>query len=401
MVSGHLQVKSGRYYAVINYKDSDNKRKVKWIALGLPEKGNKLRAEEMLLKLRSEFKPPVTIDDLSGYMLFTDYLLQWVEIAKSRIALATYSSYKNMIDRTIVPYFKPKNLILREVQAKHLQRFYSEQLERVKPNTVIRYHSVIHTALQYAFKTDLVVQNVASKVDRPRKNDFEPVFLSAEEMQKMLNALHGHRLELPVLVAAFYGLRREEVLGLRWDAIDFKRETISIKHTVTCVNLNGKDMDIAKNSAKSKSSLRTLPLVGQFKKYFQQVKEMQEYNKKICGNSYNYEFDGYVFVDEMGNRMSPRYLSTAFPQFLVSHGLKKMRFHDLRHSCASLLLANGISLKHIQDWLGHSDFATTANIYAHLDYSSKLLSAQTLENGLNLPQANIARSAWYDIEKNP
>lgn len=286
---------------------------------------------------------------------------------------------------------------MQEVQARHLQRFYSEQLRRVKSNTVIHYHALIHTALQYAFKTDLVVQNVAEKVDRPRKNDFQPVFLSDEEMQKMFEAMRGHRLELPVLVAAFYGFRREEVLGLKWDSIDFQRGTISVKHTVTSVVLDGKRMDIEQETAKTKSSLRTLPLVGQFREYFQQVKKAQEYNKKICGNCYNYDYDGYVFVDEMGERMKPDYLTSAFPQFLVRHGLKRMRFHDLRHSCASLLLANGVPLKQIQEWLGHSDFATTANIYAHLDYSSKISSAQAMENGLALPQTPVAASAWQKL----
>ena len=89
--------------------------------------------------------------------------------------------------------------------------FYSELLKKVKPNTVIHYHAVIHSALKYAVKTDMLLQNVADKVDRPKKNDFQPVFLSAEEMQKMFEALRGTRLELPVLVAAFYGFRRGEV----------------------------------------------------------------------------------------------------------------------------------------------------------------------------------------------
>ena len=347
MVAGHLQIKNGRYYAVLSYRDEKGNRKTKWKSLGLPEKGNKRKAEKMLMEMRKEFKVPVQNGDLDGDMPFTEYLLEWVEIARGRIAFATYCSYSNMLEHTIIPYFEKKNLKLQEVEAKHLQRFYSEQLRRVKPNTVIHYHAVIHTALQYAFKTDLVMQNVAAKVDRPRKNDFQPVFLSAEEMEEMFQALRGHRLELPVLVAAFYGFRREEVLGLKWDSIDFKRGTISVKHTVTNVLLHGKRIDIAQESAKTKSSLRTLPLVGQFSEYFQQVKEMQEYNKKICGNSYNYDYDGYIFVDEMGERMKPDYLSSAFPKFLVSHGLKRMRFHDLRHSCASLLLANGLPLKQI------------------------------------------------------
>lgn len=247
-------------------------------------------------------------------------------------------------------------------------------------------------------KTDMLMQNVADKVDRPKKNDFQPVFLSAEEMQKMFEAVKGTKLELPVLVAAFYGLRRGEVLGLKWDAIDFERGTISIKRTVTSINLDGKYQEIEKDSAKTKSSLRTLPLVGSFKEYFLQVKEAQELNKKVCGNCYNYQYDGYVFVDEMGERLKANYLTSRFPELLEKKGLHRMRFHDLRHSCASLLLANGVPLKHIQEWLGHSDFTTTANIYAHLDYSSKISSEQAMETGLILPERGDFTSRWESGE---
>ena len=149
-------------------------------------------------------------------------------------------------------------------EARHLQMFYSEMLRKVKPNTVIHYHAIIHSALKYAVKTDMLVQNVADKVDRPKKNSFQPVFLSAEEMQKMFEALRGTKLELPVLVAAFYGFRRGEVLGLKWDAIDFERGTISVIRTVTTITVDGKQTEIEQQSAKTKSSLRTLPLIGAF-----------------------------------------------------------------------------------------------------------------------------------------
>ena len=122
----------------------------------------------------------------------------------------------------------------------------------------------------------------------------------------------------------------------------------------------------------------------------------QELNKQVCGNCYNHEYDGFVFVDELGERMRANYLTSAFPKFLESHGLRRMRFHDLRHSCASLLLANGVPLKHIQEWLGHSDFTTTANIYAHLDYKSKITSAQAMETGLALPEGGDFGSRWRE-----
>ena len=331
LVAGHLTLKNGRYYAVLNYRNAGGQRKTKWIALGLPEKGNKRKAEAELAKLRAEFEPPKEVGDLSSDMLFADYLLEWLEIAKGRLAVATYSSYAAMIKMPVGPYFRQRNLTLRELEARHLQMFYSEMLRKVKPNTVIHYHAIIHSALKYAVKTDMLIQNVADKVDRPRKNSFQPVFLSAEEMQKMFEALRGTKLELPVLVAAFYGFRRGEVLGLKWDAIDFERGTISVIRTVTTITLDGKQAEIEQQSAKTKSSLRTLPLIGSFREYFMQVKEAQELNKQVCGNCYNYEYDGFVFVDELGERMRVEYLTNAFPKFLESHGLRRMRFHDLRH----------------------------------------------------------------------
>ena len=396
LVAGHLTLKNGRYYAVLNYRNAGGQRKTKWISLGLPEKGNKRKAEAELARLRAEFEPPKEVGDLSSDMLFADYLLEWLEIAKGRLAVATYSSYAAMIKKPVGPYFRQRNLTLRELEARHLQMFYSEMLRKVKPNTVIHYHAIIHSALKYAVKTDMLVQNVADKVDRPKKNSFQPVFLSAEEMQKMFEALRGTKLELPVLVAAFYGFRRGEVLGLKWDAIDFERGTISVIRTVTTITLDGKQTEIEQQSAKTKSSLRTLPLIGSFREYFLQVKEAQEMNKQVCGNCYNYEYDGFVFVDELGERMRANYLTSAFPKFLEDHGLRRMRFHDLRHSCASLLLANGVPLKHIQEWLGHSDFTTTANIYAHLDYKSKITSAQAMETGLVLPEGGDFGSRWRE-----
>ena len=331
MVAGHLTLKNGRYYAVLNYRNAGGQRKTKWISLGLPEKGNKRKAEAELARLRAEFEPPKEVGDLSSDMLFADYLLEWLEIAKGRLAVATYSSYAAMIKKPVGPYFRQRNLTLRELEARHLQMFYSEMLRKVKPNTVIHYHAIIHSALKYAVKTDMLVQNVADKVDRPKKNGFQPVFLSAEEMQKMFEALRGTKLELPVLVAAFYGFRRGEVLGLKWDAIDFERGTISVIRTVTTITLDGKQTEIEQQSAKTKSSLRTLPLIGSFREYFLQVKEAQELNKQVCGNCYNHEYDGFVFVDELGERMRANYLTSAFPKFLESHGLRRMRFHDLRH----------------------------------------------------------------------
>ena len=331
MVSGTLALKNGYYYAVLSYQDAAGKRHQKWVSTGLPQKGNKRRAEQELIRIRSEFEIPPAAGELNSNMLFADYLDQWLEVVRARIKPATFGSYQGMVKSTIGPYFREKELTLKELEARHIQQFYTEKLKTVTPNSVIHYHAVIYQALKYAMKTDMVPQNVAMKVDRPRKNSFQPTFLDAEQMQKLFEVVKGTRLELPVLVAAFYGLRRGEVLGLKWDAIDFNRGTLTIKRTVTEATIDGTMKIIEQDSAKTKSSLRTLPLVGSFRDYFQKVKEAQELNKKVCGNCYNYDYDGYVFVNELGERMRPNYLTEYFPKYIAKHGMPKMRFHDLRH----------------------------------------------------------------------
>lgn len=322
-----------------------------------------------------------------------EYRFQLQEIAKGRLAHATYGAYQGLLKSTIVPYFRKKKLTLRELEARHLQMFYSEMLRRVTPNTVIHYHAVIHSALKYAVKTDMLIQNVADKVDRPRKNSFQPVFLSADEMQKMFEALRGTKLELPVLVAAFYGLRRGEVVGLKWDAIDFERNTITIKHIVTNAKIDGKCEIVCADRAKTKSSLRSLPLVSNIREKLLALREQQKENRRVCGNCYSKKYDGYVFVDAMGNIFNPRSVTANFSKLLEQNGLRHIRFHDIRHSCASLLLANDVPLKHIQEWLGHSDIGTTANIYSHLDYKSKITSANVMDNILTLPDTR--QTGWH------
>ena len=185
-------------------------------------------------------------------------------------------------------------------------------------------------------------------------------------------------MEFGIVSAAFYGLRRSEVVGLKWSAIDFEKKTITIRHTVTETTVDGKHAIIEKDHAKTKSSNRTLPLVPQYEALLERIRTRQEFNKTIAGNSYSEKYCDYIYVNELGELISPGYLTRNFPVILEKHNMRRIRFHDLRHSCASLLYANGVSLKEIQEWLGHSDISTTSNIYTHLDYSSKIAAANAI-----------------------
>ena len=380
MVAGHLHEKNGYYYIILNLTDSAGKRKPKWISTGLTIKGNKKRAEQMLMEERRKYANAKTGDDV----LFADFMEQWLEIVKSTVSIPTYSSYVNAVKSIIAPYFRKKKILLRDLQAHDIQMFYQEQLQRVKASSVIHYHANIHKALKYAVKNDMIPSNPADKVERPKQDKFYGNFYDRDELNKLFEAVAGTKLELPVLLGAFYGLRRSEIVGLKWSAIDFEQNTITISHTVTSCNLDGKCVIVAKDTTKTKSSRRTLPLVPYFHEKLLAVKAQQERNQKLCGRSYNREFLEYICVDDIGDRFKPNYITSQFPKLLERNGFRKIRFHDLRHSCASLLLASGVPMKHIQEWLGHRDFSTTANIYAHLDYSSKLTSASAMESNFHL-----------------
>lgn len=181
--------------------------------------------------------------------------------------------------------------------------------------------------------------------------------------------------ELPVSIAT-----------LMQDIIEDKNipEDYGIIHHAEGVDLLPSNIELASDTTKTKSSMRTLPLVPFVREQLLALREEQKENRRLCGRSYNKEYLDYVCVNEIGDLIKPHYVTESFPKLLKANGFRPIRFHDLRHSCASLLLANGVSMKQIQEWLGHSDFSTTANIYAHLDYSSKLTSADAMLSGLGI-----------------
>ena len=302
------------------------------------------------------------------------------------VAVPTFTSYSTTVKKIVAPYFREKEVTLKNLTAKDIQEFYLSELERVSPSSVIHYHANIHKALKYAVKIDLIDVNPADKVERPKKDRYVGSFYDADEVNALFEAAKGSKLELPILFGAFYGLRRSEAIGLKWDAIDFDQNTITIRHTVTSCDLDGKRVLVASDTTKTKSSMRTLPLVPFMRERLLTLKEEQQENRRLCGRSYIKDYLEYVCVNEIGDLIKPHYVTESFPKLLKAKGMRQIRYHDLRHSCASLLLANGVPMKQIQEWLGHSDFGATANIYAHLDYSSKLTSADAMLNGLGFAQ---------------
>lgn len=384
MVAGHLQEKYGMFYVVLSYSDAVGKRQTKWITTGLPVKGNKKRAEALLSKTRKEFESPVKESEKET--LFADFMLSWLSMMKSRVEVTTFAAYSKVIKNRIAPYFREKGIVLVDLQPKHIQAYYQYEMDEVgvSPNTVIHYHANIRKALQYAVKTDQILSNPADKIERPKKHKFVGGFYSSEEVSRLFAVVKDTKIELGVMLATFYGLRRSEIVGLKWSAVDFKNKSITIGHTVSLTSLDGKQVVVEKDRTKNKASHRTLPLVPAFEAFLLDLREQQRLDRDRCKRSYCKDYLEYIYVDGIGQRINPNYLTQHFPIVLKAHEFRRIRFHDLRHSCASLLLANGVGMKEIQEWLGHSDFSTTANVYAHLDFSSKMSSASAMCQTLNI-----------------
>ncbi|WP_429146424.1 tyrosine-type recombinase/integrase [Anaerotaenia torta] len=418
MLAGHLQEKGGKYYAVLNCKHHDGKRFPKWIPTDLPvKKGNKRLAEKKLDEFRNLYNeygelisetekivsPPIpeksrTVVSNTADMLFADYMLYWLSYKETEVDPVTYAGYCDSVENHIYPYFKKLGLTLSQLEPKHLREFY--RFERIgdpehgkdgkKGTTVVRYHCNIHNALEVAMEDGLVGKNAAHK-QRPKTDKFIGSFYLPEEALECIRLAEGTWLELAILFGLFYGLRRSEIVGLKWQNFDFERNLFTIAHTVTTYQRKGqKRVCYAKDKAKNKSSMRTLPLIPLFREKLLALKEQQKEHRQLFGNSYNRQYLGYVYVNEIGELIKPDYISSTFSKFLKKNVLRHIRFHDTRHSCASLLLRNGVSMKEIQAWLGHSDYGTTANLYAHLDMEeSMLISAERLSTGLfeTLPES--------------
>jgi len=250
-----VSTKRDKYYVVFDFKDNNGKRQRRWVGTGLPVKCTKRVLNEKVDELVAQFyedycsgkatKPREKINKnarnaeflsraLSGKSSafeFTQFLVYWLEAIKPTIADATYESYMHII-RKMKEYFDENypHLMLNEITALQIQQFYNDKYNGgLTANTIKHYHANLHKALKYAVKMDLLPNNPSEKAELPKLKKFQASFYNAEELEELFKAFKGDRLELVVNIAAYYGLRRSEVLGLKWDCIDFERKKITIR----------------------------------------------------------------------------------------------------------------------------------------------------------------------------
>ena len=390
-MTGSLQIKNNKYYLVLNlYRNG--KRKVKWINTDLPVKGNKTKAQKLLRETLKQYEEEeARLAELEGspaLMPFTEAIRKWYAYKTADIECPidpiTQQGYEIMMRVQIMPYFTEKGYRLCDINKQNLQAFINEKATKGKLDgsgglsgvTLRKIKSIINMTLTYYEAEGIIDKNPCKFLRLPPKVRHDANFFTMSQVEELLGKLRENNEPLyPMIrVTALYGLRRSEALGLCWDCVNFENETFTIRRTVTKVS-----KVVAKDKTKNLTSRRSFPMTAEIKELFQSLKAQQKKDKKFYGNTY---FDNdYVFRWEDGKPFAPDYITRKFRKLLKEYGMPLIRFHELRHSAASNLLSMGFTLKDVQEWLGHSDIKTTANIYGHLDAKRKITMANALSTG--------------------
>ena len=381
-----VQSKKGRLYAVMQVK-KDGTTKPVWRALGLSEGANKIKVNkafrEVVAQYEQEFweeqerggRPPA---DIPVY----DYLVSYLKRVEPELQKNTIVSYRSMTNGKIRRYFQRRpQLTLGNLKPQDIQDFYQSLFaDGVVANTVIHYHALLRRAFQQAFKEERIDANPFDRVGRPKKNKFHGENYTQEELLTLLHLARGDVIYPAILLAGAMGLRRSEALGVRWSRIDWEKRTVLLDTKIVEYRENGKKKVEPVEEMKNKSSRRTLPLPDPVVEMLQVQKEHREVYRKMFQGSYNAQYLDYVCVNQLGELLRPSYVTDHFRELLEKYGLRHIRFHDLRHTFASLLINQDVPLINVSNFLGHSDLSTTANIYAHLDKASKQASAAVISD---------------------
>ena len=385
-MTGSLQIKYNKYYIVLNTYEN-GKRKPKWISTDLPVKGNKTRAQKLLRETLKEYEEAEELraeqEANRATMRFEDAIKLWYqEICadfEHPIDEVTKQGYELLMKRQILPYFRDNNYLLCEITKNNLQVYINEKARSgrmdgkggLSPRTLKLIKNILNQTLLYCVSEGMIPNNPCQFVKLPACERFEANFYSKSQIDEFLGKIKDEPLYPLIRLTALFGLRRSEVLGLCWDCVNFEAETITIRRTVSKVMTV-----VAKDKTKNTSSRRSFPMTPDVKKLLLDLKAQQSKDRQFFGKEYR--DNDYVFRWSDGRPFSPDYVARKFPKLLKAAGMPKIRFHELRHSAASNLLNLGFSLKDVQEWLGHSDIKTTANIYGHLDAKRKLSMAEAL-----------------------
>jgi len=344
-------------------------------------KGKHSDAEKKLREILRQIDQGAYVDNEK--ITVKHFLSKWLkEYCKPTLTQTTYDSYAIVAGKHLTPALGKH--ILNKLKPLHLQSYYTKALESgrldgkggLSAKTVHSHHRIIHKALETAVKWQLIGRNIADAVDPPRLEQYEANVYGEEEVGKLLKAAEGTRLYVPILLTIGTGLRRGEVLGLRWKDVNHENKTIAVNQSLLSTT-EGLQFKSPKN--KKSRRLITVP-ASVFDELIKHKKVAQNKDRLACGKAYI--DNDLVFCREDGSAWHPGTFSHNYQDLLTANNFPSIRFHDLRHTHASLLLRQGVHPKIVSERLGHSQIGITLDIYSHILPGIKEQVAQDLDEAL-------------------
>ncbi len=375
---GHVEKRNGGYTIVIDLGTDplSGKRKRYYYAF----KGKKEDAKKELNRLLAELERGMFVEP--SKLSFGEYLQKWLIDTKNKTSPRTYYRYKQIVENAIIPNLGM--VIIEKLKPLHIQEYYNKMLQSgradgkpggLSPTTVLQHHRIIHRALEMAVKWQVVARNVADAVDPPKRAKPELTPLTEDQVATMLRAAVMTPFHGQIVLAVLAGLRRSEIYGLRWQDVNFNAGTITINQSAHYV----KDEGIFYKEPKTKKSKRTIDISDYVLATLRKLQNERKLNKMFLGEDYNNDNE-LIFTQSNGLPQFVDSISSWFPRWMVKQGFPRIRFHDLRHTHASLLLKGGESLKLICDRLGHGGIGITADTYTHLAPGMQKNAAKKLEH---------------------
>ena len=367
---GHIRPRGKNNYSIVMDLEPgpNGERQQKWISvakyLGLP-KATKKQAEivlaEVLQKLRTQdFIQPEKVS-------LGEYLRYWLEnYARQSVRQTTMDNYTSLIDKHIIPELG--HIQLAKLSPMHLQEFYNKKLQcgradgkpgGLAPKTVRELHSLVHKALDQALKWQAVTKNVARAVSPPRKEKKEIKYWTKDEVKEFLNSIESERLFTLYHLALNTGMRRGELLGLRWVDMRMNDGYVAVRQNLVKTNSG-----ILMQEPKTSNSRRNISISSNTVAALKAHKKQQLQEKLAHGP--DYKDNGLVFCRLNGLPLYPDGVSDQFNRLVAKAGVKSITFHDLRHTHATLLLVAGIHPKVVSERLGHYSVALTLDLYSHV-----------------------------------
>ena len=387
-----IQSKKGFLYVVTTktmIKNGMKKIERKWHSTGLKDTPENIKKATQLRSNILEEKEKPNIPLIDKNITVSDYLDLILEKKKREVADTTYTSYfyraKKIRDYFTVMKVKDVN---KELLASFFDDLFTQ--DHIQPRTVKDIRTFFSYVMDQAVKDGIIVQNPVEDVEInknlaamfAKEKTYDNKFFSYDEAMLFLDKAKGHELYELFYVTLFFGLRREEILGLRWSAVNFDKKTMCINHTVT----KGTTINRT-NTTKTETSNREYPLTDEQVDMFKKLKEKENENRRIFGNGY-YDSD-YIFKHVDGSLYYPDYPTKAFNKLIKSTPElpQEITFHGLRKSCVSILVHEGLDIKSIQKWVGHADINTTLKIYAMVkDQTAKKEVSDVMRNIIPLKE---------------